>query len=248
MKRETSTAIYQDQTKQKEGVRKMKKPVGILLALGLVGILALVGVVFAQEMMEKTGEEADATYPAMGRGMGRMRSGPGMMGMGQTSMMGRGRMMGHRSGRPMRGRGRMMGRMGIMAHLADELDLSEEQKGEINDILTAHRKDMIRKNSEREIAEVELQELMRQENPDLGLIEEQIRKIADLGAGMKYSQIKVHLDVKNVLTEEQRKALKEIAKEKRGQMRGRRGQNPEGKRGSARGRRRSRTGPGLGPR
>jgi Spy/CpxP family protein refolding chaperone len=152
-------------------------------------------------MKEK--EEADQT-PAMGRGMGRMMGRPGMM-----MRMGRGPMM-----RP----GRALGRMDMLGRLADKLDLSEEQRDEIKDILTAHQKDMIQKKADRKLAEVELRELTMEDDPDLDTIEEQVKEIANLEAGMRYSRIKAMVDARSVLTDEQKKELKELQKDRPARM------------------------------
>jgi Spy/CpxP family protein refolding chaperone len=186
----------------------------------------LAGIVIAQEMMEKTDDKDQVP----------MMRGRGMMGRGQMQMRGRGGMMG--MGRM--GRGGMMGNMGIMGRLADEIDLSEEQKDEIKDIHTSHRKDMIRMKADRELAQVELQEIMHQDSPDLDAIEDQIRNIANLEAKMKFSQIKTRIDVKSVLTEEQQAKLKELMKNRPARRTGgrRAGAGKPGEAGPMRGRRR----------
>jgi hypothetical protein len=74
--------------------------------------------------------------------------------------------------------------------------------------------------ADREIAEIGLQELIQQEEPDLDAIEDQIRKIADLEAAMKYTWVKLWIDAKSLLTEEQRPAFKKLMKEKMPPMMG----------------------------
>jgi Spy/CpxP family protein refolding chaperone len=206
--------IHRETTLEKEGVTKMKRAKWILLTMVLAGLLAVAGIVIAQEMKEK---EETAQPPAMGRGMGRMMERPGMM-----MRMGRGLMM-----QP----GRMSGRMDMLGRLADRLDLSEEQRDEIKDVLTAHQKYMIQQKADRELAEVELRELTMKDDPDLDAIEEQIKQIASLEAGMRYSQIKAMVDAKSVLTDEQREELKKLTKDRPARMM-RRG---TGRRGERRG-------------
>jgi Spy/CpxP family protein refolding chaperone len=193
--------IHRETTLEKEGVKKMKKAKWILLTMALVGLLAVAGIVIAQEMKEK--EEAAQT-PATGRGMGRMMERPGMM-----MRVGRG---------PMMQPGRMLGRMDMLGRLADKLDLSEEQRDEIKDVLTAHQKYMIQQKADRELAEVELRELTMKDDPDLNAIEEQVKKIANLEAGMRYSQIKAMVDAKSVLTDEQKEELKKLQKDRPARM------------------------------
>lgn len=190
----------------------MKKLNLILMALAVICVLVLIGLAFAQEDTEKpAGEDVKSTFET--RGMGRMMGGPGMpgmMGMGPMRMRGRGGMM-PSMGQPfMWERGGMMGFMGMMK----ELDLSQEQQDKINEILTLHRKDMIKKNADLEIAMVEMQNLMREDDLDMGAIKERLQEIANLEAEMKYSQIKAWADAKSVLTDEQKEALKKIPKDK----------------------------------
>lgn len=188
-------------TLEKEGVTKMKRTKWILLTMALVGLLAVAGIVIAQEMK---GREEVGQPPAVGRGMGGMMERPGMM-----MRMGRG---------PMVQPGRALGRMDMLGRLAGKLDLSEEQRDEIKDILTAHQKYMIQQKADRELAEVDLRELVQSDDPDLGAIEEQVKEIANLEAGMRYSQIKAMVDARSVLTDEQKKELKELQKDRPARM------------------------------
>jgi len=220
--------IHRETTLEKEGITKMKRTKWILLTMVLTGLLAVAGIVIAQEMKEK---EETAQTPAMGRGMGRMMERPGMMmrmGRGMGRMMGRG---------PMMRSGGMSGRMDILGRLADKLDLSEEQRDEIKDVLTAHQKYMIQQKADRELAEVELRELTMKDDPDLDAIEEQVKEIASLEAGMRYSQIKVMVDAKSVLTDEQKEELKKLQKDRPARMM-RRGAGRGGARRGPAGRRR----------
>lgn len=208
--------IHRETTLEKEGVTKMKRTKWILLTVALVGLLAIAGIVIAQEMKEK---EETAQTPAMGRGMGRMMGRSGMM-----MRMGRG---------PMMQPGGMLGRMDVLGRLADKLDLSEEQRDEIKDILTAHQKNMIQQKADRELAEVELRELTMKDDPDLDAIEEQIKEIANLEAGMRYSQIKAMVDARSVLTDEQKEALKKLQKDRPARMMERGAGRGGARRGSA---------------
>ena len=189
----------------------MKRRNSILLVTALLALLAVAGIVYAQEKLAETDKETDVHPRMMARGMGRMQGAPGTINKEQAPGMRRGRM-----GQPQaKGRGRMAGGMGMLTRLADKLDLSEEQQAEIKDIHALHKKNVIRRNADLQIARVELQELMQQEEPDLNAIEDQVRNVANLGAGIKYSQIKVGIDTKNVLTEEQQAKLKELRKDRR---------------------------------
>ena len=178
----------------------MKRQNGILLVMALLTLLAMAGIVFAQEMTEEKDKEADTHHRIMARGRGRMMGRPGMMNTEHAPMM---------------RRGRTAGRMDMITRLAGKLDLSEEQRDELNDISNLYKKSVIRKNADLQIAKVDLHELMRQEEPDLDAIEDQVRDIANLEAGTKFSQIKVRIDARNVLTEEQRAKLKDLMKDRK---------------------------------
>ena len=201
----------------------MKKLNGILSIAILLTFLT--GIVFAQGPAEKPGNQAGSQGRMMrGRGRAQM-SGPGRaMGKGQ---MGRGAWM---------RRGGMAGRLGILLRLADELDLSEGQQAELKDLLASQKKDAIRMKADREIAQVELQEAMQQEEPDLAVIEDQVRHIASLGAKMQFSQIKTQIDAKSVLTEEQQAKLKELVKDRMSAMRKARGRGQSDQPGPGRNR------------
>lgn len=123
-----------------------------------------------------------------------------------------------RNMRPMMEKG-FMGLMVISPDLADKIGLSEEQKGKLDDIITDHRKDMIKTNADISLAEIDLKKLLRQDNPDLNLVKEQIKKISDMKADKEFAQIKTAIDTKNILTKEQQEKLKELRKENRPQMR-----------------------------
>jgi Spy/CpxP family protein refolding chaperone len=167
-----------------------------------------------QEMMGSSG----MMCPMCGRMMGQqgMMGGHGMMmnmmPMMQRMMSGSG-MMGSDMMCPMCGK--IMGGTGKktdLIALAKKLDLSEEQIDEIKGIFLAHKKNMIRKKADRDIAELELSELVQDDDPDLEAIETKIRKIADIEANMRFSEIKTMVDAKSVLTAEQKAALKKIMK------------------------------------
>ncbi len=112
----------------------------------------------------------------------------------------------------------MPGRMGIISsilRMEDKLKLSEDQKAKIHELVLSHRKDMISKNADVEIAEVELYELMQKDNPDMNAVKEKMQKIANMRADQQFSAFKLSMDVKNILTEEQWKEFKEQLKDKR---------------------------------
>ncbi len=63
-------------------------------------------------------------------------------------------------------------------------------------------------------------ELMSQDNPDMDAVQKQLMKIANIEANMKFSQIKVWMDAKSLLTDEQKAMLKKMMKGKMTEMMG----------------------------
>jgi len=169
----------------------MKKAFSILFVLAL--IMSLTYNVFAQE------DPVDKDKS------------PGIMGAGM--MHGRGPMMANAPGGP-----RMMGGMGGMMFspaMMDRLELTKEQRDNIESIFTSHKKDMIKKNADIALANIELQELIQKDKPDMNLIKDQLQKIANINVDVQYTQIKTQMDVKNILTDEQKANLEKFAKERR---------------------------------
>lgn len=201
----------------------MRRTFGILFAVALMVIMT--DNLFAQEMMmmKEMGKEKEATdadaKKMMGGGMMRpmckQMMGGGMMSMMQDMMGGQGMMP------MMQG---MMGGMGMMdmkphiAGMAEALKLSEEQQAKLKALHIAYKKDMIRKKADKEIAEIDLQELIEQDEPDLDAIEGQIRDVANLEAAMKYAWVKLLVDSKSLLTAEQKVEFKKLMKGKKGPM------------------------------
>ena len=181
----------------------MKKAFSILFALALM--MSLTYNVFAQE------GPVDKDTP------------PGIMGAGM--MHGRGPMMANAPRGP-----RMMGGMGGMMlspAMMDRLELTKEQRDNIESIFTSHKKDMIRKNADLALANIELQELIRKDKPDMNLIKDQLQKIANINVDVQYTQIKTQMDVKNILTDEQKVNLEKFAKERRTGMAKARSDKPD---------------------
>ncbi len=216
----------------------MKRTVGILFAVTLMVVMT--GNLFAQEMMgmmEKTGKESEAAEA----GARKMMGGKGMMSggmmcpmcgkmMGEKGMMGGGMMQGMMGGGMMPMMQGMMGGSGMMAgmgmkdakpHLAgmaEALDLSEEQQAELKALHIAHKKDMIRKKADKEIAEIDLQELIHQDEVKLDAVEGKLREIANLEAQTKFAWVKLLVDSKSLLSAEQKAEFKKLMKGKKGSM------------------------------
>jgi len=155
-------------------------------------------IVFAQDAASPPGDEGGS--PGMGRGFMR----------GNCPMMGRGPM----GPRAMGARGPMF----IAPDLAEKIGLSEEQKTKLDDIITNHRKDMIKKDADISLAQIDLNKLMSQDDPDMNLVKESIMNIATMKADKEFTKFKAMIETKNVLTKEQQDKLKELRTERREQM------------------------------
>jgi len=180
---------------------------------------------FAIIVMAQEAEEEKKEQPAQMPMMQGMMGGQGGMqeGMMQGGMMGgQGGMMCPMCGQMMKG-GMMQGMMGqmykmptpqILLSLADELKLNEEQVKSIQQIGFNLQKEVIRKNADRSIAEVELNALFSEDELNLEQARQKIQQIVTLEGELKIAQIKASIDAKNVLTNEQRAGLKEMPKKK----------------------------------
>jgi len=202
----------------------------------IVALILSVSGTFAEDMQATVAPKAEKDKdsdnmmmsPMMNAGMGSDK-GTGMMGrMGMEQGMMMQSRMGDNKGMGM-GQGMMcpmmkkmkenmgpMQMMGpdIMAY-ADKLQLTQDQKDKIDATMVAHKKDMIQKNADREIAQVDLNELMKKDDLDLTAISDQLKKIASMDADMKFAQIKVGVDTKSILTKEQKDNLKMIQEHER---------------------------------
>jgi len=79
------------------------------------------------------------------------------------------------------------------------------------------KKDMITKKADHDLAQVELQDLLRKDKPDMNLVKTQIQKVFSIQGDMQYARIKVMMDAKNVLTDEQKANLEKLMKEQKDQ-------------------------------
>jgi Spy/CpxP family protein refolding chaperone len=87
------------------------------------------------------------------------------------------------------------------------LDLTQDQKDRIAGIHDAHARAMIQSRADLRIARLELGKLLRSETPDERAIDAQIDRIASIRAAMAKSRVGAHLELRSILTEEQRAKL-----------------------------------------
>lgn len=93
---------------------------------------------------------------------------------------------------------------------ADKLGLDEKQKGQLEEIKVRYTRDIIRYDAELKIAEMELDTLLGKRDVDLPKVNEAIRKVAGVEAEIRYLRVEAFTEARKVLTDEQRKRLKEL--------------------------------------
>ena len=160
-------------------------------------------------------------FPVEGEAQTDCDMGPGMMGRG---MMGPGKGYGM-MGRGMMGPGMMgmgMQRMGLMGMLhqwgsllfaqKDGLGLPQTQRDQIESILNSHIKYAIRKNADRKILLIEIQELLIKDKVNLSEVEGKLKAMEALNTDMKMEGIRTLEQALAVLTPEQQKTIKTLFK------------------------------------
>jgi len=101
--------------------------------------------------------------------------------------------------------GGMMGRMWM--HRWMHLDLSDDQKGRLLQILFDTKKQMIQKWAEVKVAHLELKQMMLKKDADRGKAEQAVRDIGQKKTDLGLLKVNALMDALAVLTEGQRKAL-----------------------------------------
>jgi Spy/CpxP family protein refolding chaperone len=110
----------------------------------------------------------------------------------------------------MQGCGMMMGDdHPMMKHIMD-LSLDEKQKEAFKALRSKTMKDMIKKRADKQIAGVELRDLLGKDVVDMKAVEASVKKNESLRTEMFLTHIRAHEEMKSILTPEQRKRLKEM--------------------------------------
>jgi Spy/CpxP family protein refolding chaperone len=94
--------------------------------------------------------------------------------------------------------------------LAEELNLTDEQKDQIHQIFLDARKKNIDVNAKQQLARIELHELMTADSPDQKKIDAKVAELSQLHSAKMSSHIASVLAVQKLLTPEQRKKAKEL--------------------------------------
>ena len=168
--------------------------------MGVVALAVLILIPFAAMAQQ----DKD---PMMGQGMMGGGMGPGMMGPGSMPTM---RMM----------RMPPMGLMGLIHRWQDfliaekvNLGLTADQLDKIESILSSQRKFLIRKNADRMVLLVEIQELLLNEKVDLNEVEKKVKAMEATFGDMIMERTRAFESALAVLTPEQRKKALAFFKE-----------------------------------
>jgi len=128
---------------------------------------------------------------------------------------------GMRQGCEMAGQGMAKGRMGrhnpwfrygvtLMLYHADELGLSDAQRKQLDDMRRKYSKDIIRLSADSEIAEIDLEALLRESDINLSQVKEALKKVESVKTQIKYLRVEAFVEARKILTSEQRSSLKKL--------------------------------------
>ena len=110
----------------------------------------------------------------------------------------------------MEGMGGMMGEDHPMWKHLVGLGLDEKQREAVKSIKSKEMKDMIKKRADKQIAKVELKEILGKDPVDMKAVEAKVKQIEAIGTDMRLSHIRTMEEVKALLTPEQKKKMKEM--------------------------------------
>lgn len=91
-----------------------------------------------------------------------------------------------------------------------KLNLTEEQKKEVDKIRTDMEKQTIAQHAKLATARVDLHQLFKADNPDRSAIEKKMNEMADLGVRLHMIKIDAWFSVNKLLTPEQQKTWKKV--------------------------------------
>lgn len=92
--------------------------------------------------------------------------------------------------------------------MSGKLNLSDTQKKQIEEMRTALQRNTVQLRSKIQLARIDLRELLRSDDPDKSAIEKKMNDIGQLQTELKILKISHWLDIRKILTPEQRKIIK----------------------------------------
>lgn len=124
-------------------------------------------------------------------------------------------------------RGKRRGMRGGMA----ALELTDEQKEKMSDLRSAHQKAMVDLRAAHAKARIDLGEIRKQDNPSASDIQAKVDAVTAAQGKIMAREIQHNIDVKNLLTAEQKEKLGEMRRGGREGFRGRGGPGFRGRGG-----------------
>lgn len=126
----------------------------------------------------------------------------------------------------MQGEGMMMGRLikdasddkyslSLCISRAEEIGLSDEQLAKIKSLHYGQIKSLISLEADKDIKQLEINELLDKASLDLPKIEEKVRDLYEKKLEIKMERLKTRQEVRSLLSEEQQNKLKSLIKERR---------------------------------
>ena len=98
----------------------------------------------------------------------------------------------------------------LMLYHADELGLSDEQRKQLDDMRRKYSKDIIRLSADSQIAEIDLEALLRESDINLSQVKEALKKVESVKTQIKYLRVEAFVEARKILTSEQRSSLKKL--------------------------------------
>jgi Spy/CpxP family protein refolding chaperone len=98
----------------------------------------------------------------------------------------------------------------MRAGIAQQLDLTSEQRDRMAEIRERAEKRRIQASADLRIAAVDLRHLLRSDRPDRRAIDAQIDRLAAMRAGMMKARIGTMLEMRSVLSPEQQRKMREF--------------------------------------
>lgn len=135
-----------------------------------------------------TFSSADERRGMMGGHMGEMMK--GMMGMGENPWFHHG--------------------VSMTLMNAEKLGLSDKQKEQLEDLKDKYTKEIIRQDAERQIAEMDMDKILKADDTDLSKVKDALKKVEGIETQIRYIRIEAFTEARKVLTEEQKGKLKKL--------------------------------------
>ncbi|MGE5431250.1 MAG: Spy/CpxP family protein refolding chaperone [Syntrophomonadaceae bacterium] len=106
-----------------------------------------------------------------------------------------------------KGQGKFPGRQKML----QELNLSQDQKDQIQKLRSDHQKQMVDYKSDIAKTRIDIKNLFVNKNPDEGKILDLTKKVSDIQADMKASAIKNWFQIYNLLNDQQKETFRKMA-------------------------------------